>query len=1478
VAAKQSDDLTALRTAEGATATGLDGVFSSWVAGLDALKSGDLNAAESAMRAVVTAPKSKRCNATDVLGLCGLARVNLAQGMTDPAEEMVGRAKAAAKEACGALWGWVYATQARIAQHAGDPSRATEAWRDAVDAFRDAEAWTWATEAVDGLVPTSIAAGAPGRAVSALQLVPDAPDAVNGARLALARAELAEAMGDVQRALRLTEDMPAESAIPDVAHRFAALRIRCAHVTGVAAPDVDFPAPETASAEGVRLLLNAAAAGIVSPSIVALQTRADVLDRPDLAAMAAGLSARNAAIASDSDAAIFHLTHAERMAQRSGNAACQLRTARQRARIELDLGLGAPARIRSLLQVHLEQARASGDTLAEAHARMLLAQCVPVVPDEVAATHAAAACALGKQRGYRPLAEVAEALAAVFDHDLDLPDFSEKAPLGVAMSYMALLARSPNVNEAVEHLHRTHHLINTSAIPRSRALRRVMRRAMALAGLQMIAEGIGPDLVVHAETGQYWIEGIPLTKIRPSSIPFRLLMTIAVEGSRLNKEALFEKVWEQEYRPPSSDNTLYVNLHRLRSRVADGIVIDPTEDGGYAIRDRPSVFQWFDEPPLKPLNPFPTISPAADPREQAVIETNIPVPSNAFIGRRLGLAELMKRYGTGARLVTLTGPVGTGKTRLAQHFGRDQAERHAHPGGVWFAAIDGRSDKDAFMTAVARAMDVPLLGEDSAPAADQLQEEIAARGDLMLILDAVDGLSSEVAETVEAWLWAAPQLRILTTTTVPLGCTSERQVQLEPMSEDDAVTLFTERTKLVRPGFQLMNNLRPTVVGLVSKLDRLPLAIEMAAARMDLVDAEELYAKVTDRFGTMASEGDALDKAIRWSWELLDGWEQSVLSQCSVFRGGFTAKDAEAVIHLDEANAPWVGDVVNALRRRSMIQSRDGVGLATPRFALLRTVADFAVRRISDPEAIEERHADHTIAQGEARLAGLSSAGGPACLTQLIDDVDNTLAVVERFRGRNLSRAARAMLIAAEALGRIGPLGQLIQMLDQTAQVHTALDPTLGLRVLLAQARYAVQVNPAAAGPALEQASAQAEAVTDKRVLGEMAYAHGWVWMHRPGRLADAIVAFEEAKALFEAAGHTAGVALTLQRLGVTHLWQGDPGRGASLLEEAVALHESIGDVLHLAPALGNLGSCERALGRDGAIRTLQRALSQAQENQDAALVGTVHANLANAYHGRWRIDAARFHYGEAIEQLRRAGRHRQSAIAQFNLGVMRAAQGDGDAARSHLRRARNRLQSVGERGVVDRVSLQLAHAHLDAGEGDLASEMLNEARKTIADHGPQSPARRTLIELEGALALDQGDLDTARTAWAGLIPDDPDPAVQVQLAFVDHMAGQLDQARDGYTAALATLQTVQFERLHGRIQLRLACALSALGQTEAASGAMNKARARFEATQDMVGLRNLEVLIRCGLPNAEEVASASATVVPGGLEQRLLLRSFQPQ
>ena len=274
-----------------------------------------------------------------------------------------------------------------------------------------------------------------------------------------------------------------------------------------------------------------------------------------------------------------------------------------------------------------------------------------------------------------------------------------------------------------------------------------------------------------------------------------------------------------------------------------------------------------------------------------------------------------------------------------------------------------------------------------------------------------------------------------------------------------------------------------------------------------------------------------LHDAIRWSWELLDEWERSVLSQCSVFRGGFTAKDAEAVIHLDAANAPWVGEVLSALRRRSLIQSNDGIGRSAPRFALLSTVAQFAERQLADREAAEERHAVHIIAQGETRLAGLAGAGGPACLNQLIDDVENTLCVVERFRGRDLSRAARATLIAAETLRRIGPLGQLIQMLDQTAQVHTALEPTLGLRVLLAQAQHTVQVNPAAAGPALEQATARAEAVTENRALGEMAYAHGWVWMHRPGRLADASVAFTEARALFEAALAGAAAAGRLERL-----------------------------------------------------------------------------------------------------------------------------------------------------------------------------------------------------------------------------------------------------------------------------------------------------------------------------------------------------------
>ncbi len=1476
MATHSSQDLALLRKAEDALDPTFSAVFESWQAGQAALDSDPIDDAEDHFRSMITAPKAQRCPASDVLGLCGMARVNFARGLRDPAEEMIARAEKSATSCRSLVWGWVHATKAQLARNGGDPERALEAWRDAVDAFRDGEAWSWTTEAVDGLIPASIAAGEPAKAVSALQLVPDAEGTDLGTRLLIGRAEVAEALGDVQRALRLTaslSDTPDSTATNE---RLAALRIRCAQITGTTPPPTELPNHETASVTGIRLLLNAAAANMDTPPLMALQTRAEQINHPELAAMAAGLAARDDARAGNRDSAIFHLTNAERMAQMSNHAGCQLRTARQRAQIELNLGLGTPVRIRSLLQVHLEMARVSGDTLAETHARLLLAQCVPVMPDEAAATHAAAARTMASQRGYQPLATMAGALSAIFDPEFEIPQPDSSNPVIVAMTHMAHLARCKEVTTAVDHLRHTHDALENLGHSPSKALIRVMRRVMQMAGLQLIAEGTGTNLVIHETSGQFWLDGQPLVKLKPSSIPFRLLRAIAVEGSRIDKATLFERAWEQSYRPPSSDNTLYVNLHRLRGKVSEQISIDPTEDGGYAIRGRPNVFQWFDEPPVEPLNPFPTVSPAADPPENQETNTNLPPPADTFIGRRKEIAKLFQRYGTGSRMVTLTGPSGVGKSRLASQVGWDLAVRGAHASGVWLANITQASTHEAFLEEIARVLSVPLMSGKQMTPAEQLSTEITARGDILLILDGVNELSDQVGETIEQWLWSAPRLRILVTSNSCIQCDSERPVALEPLPEPDAVVLFQERAKLVRPGFQVMDANRPSVVGTVHKLDRLPLAIELAAARMDLLDPEALHAQLTERFHTLTTTQAVTEKAVEWTLGLLNQWERQTLAQCCVFRGGFNTNDAEAIVRLNDPDAPWVGDVIDALRRRSVLQSHDGTSGSSPRFTILQSIASHVQQLVEDQEDLESLHAEHMLSQGEARVAGLRGPGGPACLLQLIDNLDNILAVVERFRGKNLTLAARATLVATEVLRRTGPFDKLHTLLDQTAQIHTALDPVLGLRVLLAQAIHAVHVEPDLARSALELAATRAQNVTDERWLGQLAYTHGWVWMHQPGRLSDAAVAFEQAKALYESAGFTAGIALTLQRLAVTHHWQGNSQRGATLLEEAVTLHESIGDVLNLAPALGNLGSCERALGLNSATRRLQRALSLAQDNRDIALVGTIHTNLANAYHGRWRIDAARYHYEQAIEHLRRAGRHRQSSIAIFNLGNLCADQGDGMAARSHLHRARIQLNNTGEVGVESRVLLHLAKAHLDAGDTDKAQTLSVEAGEAIKQHGKGSNAHGTLRQLQGSIALDTGDTAAARKEWSALPKAKEEPVLLAQLAWIDHQEGQLEAARIGYEHCLNLLRGHAFERMVGRVYLRIACLHAQQGNEEAAAEAMSEAHSQFEATQDLVGMRNLEVLERCGMPRATDVACAAPSMRPGGLEQRLLLRTFR--
>jgi non-specific serine/threonine protein kinase len=537
----------------------------------------------------------------------------------------------------------------------------------------------------------------------------------------------------------------------------------------------------------------------------------------------------------------------------------------------------------------------------------------------------------------------------------------------------------------------------------------------------------------------------------------------------------------------------------------------------------------------------------------ATAPNNLPLQLTSFVGREREIAEV-ERLLHSTRLLTLTGTGGCGKTRLALEVASRVLPAYEH--GVWLVELAALSDAALVAQTVATA-----LGLREAPGrtiAETLVEFLRERS-LLLVLDNCEHLLDACARLADSLLRACPRLRVLATSREALGIGGEvswrvpslslPDAERPPSSEDlagyEAVRLFTERARAVQPRFEVTSANSSSAAAICRRLDGIPLAIELAAARVKALTVEEIAARLDDRFRlltggsrTALPRQQTLRALIDWSYDLLSESERGILRRLSTFAGSWTLAAAEAVCAGDPLRPAEVLDLLAHLVDKSLVQADEGGGQT--RYRLLETIRQYARDKLvesGEASAARDRHLDYFLQFAETAAPALRHADQLVWLARLDVEHDNLRAALEWSLSSGQAGAAVQMA---------GALHFFWYVRGYFSEGASWLEAALG--------QIGNETGPVAGA------------------VGRALRGRGWM-AHAQGDFAAAGAAMAESVAILRALGDSPDLAQSLNLLANVLMYQGDTERARPLGEEGLAVARRIGDDDGIGYALFNLGA-----------------------------------------------------------------------------------------------------------------------------------------------------------------------------------------------------------------------------------------------------------------------------------------------------------------
>ncbi len=707
----------------------------------------------------------------------------------------------------------------------------------------------------------------------------------------------------------------------------------------------------------------------------------------------------------------------------------------------------------------------------------------------------------------------------------------------------------------------------------------------------------------------------------------------------------------------------------------------------------------------------------------------LPRDETTFFGRARELEEIARRFDAGARLVTLVGLGGVGKTRLAL------AAAEKGEAALFVGLIEARSI-EAATREIAAAARVRLKAESKArAAADSLAAGLAKRGRLLLVLDNTEQLGAAARELVSALLDGARELRVLATAREPIGARGEEKVVVQPLDEGESIALLRDRARAAAGVVVEISDADARAI--VARVDRLPLAIELAASRLETLAPAQLLERLgpgldvlASRFGTSdgtvaSGAAPAMHRTMRatldWSWELLGDAERSTLAQLGVFAAPFGIEAAEEVVEIDGAE---VLDVIESLVKRSLVVRVAGED-GRVRLALYGTVRAWAREKL-DVASARARHVEHHLLEAERAATEAYGERAVSALDRLEELLPELVAAFDATHEASPAAATRIVL-ALQDLLLFRSLYELRAELCAAGvkAAERAGDDRLLARALVAKARVTLEEGRMQDAEAeLRRALELASRASDDVTRAEASRSLGWA-LTALGRADDARAALADALVVHERQGNARGIADANVALGILDALSGRPQEALAHLRAALAIHVEHGDVVRQEKVLGfaalvghDAREVARGLPRDVLARAprssmdvlpahvaeLVRGESDAAQRWQQAI--DLYRDGLAAY-GRSEADAAVACFDRALAALDRAGVKKGRAAIEAHAAAAFALAGDTAEASARLARARAEAGSD--------VAVEVFAAAVDVlggGAPGPARELLERARR----------------------------------------------------------------------------------------------------------------------------------------------------------------------